>query len=276
MGVFGGGVFGAGVFGASSQLALTEQDVYPTRGLLAATGLAEGNVVTISRRVAGSTVRTVVRGAEGVEMEFDSLVRADAEAPYGVEVTYYLTVDGLDLDTVLHTYTLEGAKVALSDAISGAAAEVVVLSWPEKRRERASSVFAVGGRNIVVAGQRSGFSGSLDIFVETDDSKNNLLDLLNSATSGVLQIRCADGTVYNGFDAYFSVLTDTETRWSEDGSDERRIISLDVVETSPWAPTLDSSTFDYADVATAYTGLTYADLAADFPTYLDVALGDFS
>jgi hypothetical protein len=209
-------------------------------------------------------------------MTSDALVRADAEAPFGVELTYYLTVDGQDLDTVVYTYTLAGGKVALSDAISGDAAEVVILAWPGKRRERASSVFAVAGRNIVVSGQRGGFSGTLDVFTETDDAKLNLLDLLQNATSGVLQIRSDRSLTSEGVDAYFSVLADDENRWSLDGSDERRIVSLDVVETEPWAPTLDSSTFTYADVAAFYTGDTYADLAADFATYLDVALGDFS
>jgi hypothetical protein len=275
MGVFGGGVFGAGIFGGLTSLSLVVQTIYPDRVLLTVTGLVDGQVYSITRRVAGSTERVPVRGASEVVVTSDAAVKVDAEAPYGEELTYTLTVDGVDLESELITLTLSGGHVALSDAISGNAAEVVIYAWPEKRRERASSVFAVGGRNIVVSGQRGGFSGQIDSFVETDDSKNQVLNLLQNATSGIIQIR-RPAPIYDGVDCYVSVQSDAEVRWSADGSDPRRIISLDVVETRPWAPALESSTFTYQDVADFYTGLTYADWSADYATYLDAAVGDYS
>lgn len=274
MGVYGSGIYGQGVYGGTTALSLTVQDTYPDRVLLSATNVVPGQVVTISRRVAGSAVRTAVRGANGVSMSSDTLVKVDAEEPFGIELTYFLTVDGVDLDSEIVTLALD--KVALSDAISGDAAEVVILSWPNKKRERNSSVYSVAGRNIVVAGQRGGFSGTLEIFVETDDAKNNLLDLLDNATSGVIQIRSDRSQTSDGVDCYVAVLVDDEGRWSQDGSDERRVIALDVVETTPWGPTLESSTFTYADVAAHYTGETYADWAADYASYLAAALGDYS
>lgn len=276
MPVFGAGTYGGYGAGYSSvtNLTLVVQNVYPSRVLLTVTELVAGNVVTLTRRVAGSTIRVPVRGADGVEATTDALVRADAEAPYGVLLTYTLTVDGEDLEEETVTLTLAGGKVALSDAISGAAAETVILSWSDKRRERSASVFSVGGRNIVVSGQRGGFSGSIELFVETDDSKHQVLDLLQSATSGIVQIRQAGP--YDGVDAYLAVLADTESRWSQDGSDPRRIIALDVVETERWAPGLESSTFTLQDLADAYTGLTLADLAGDYATLLDLAVADLS
>jgi hypothetical protein len=195
-----------------------------------------------------------------VTVTADTLSKVDDEAPFGVLLTYILTVDGVDVASATTTLTLAGA-------------EVVVLAWPSKRRERNSSVYAVGGRNIVVSGQRGGFSGTIDLFTETDDSKNNVLDLLQNATSGIIQIRQAGP--YDGVDCYVSVLSDDEQRYSQDGSDERRIVSLDVVETGAWAPTLESPGFTLDDIKAAYVGLTYADLAAAYSTLTDIALGSF-
>jgi hypothetical protein len=278
---YGAGLYGAGVYGAESTLTLTElTEAWPSRVRILASGLAEGQVVTVSRTTPSSTVRTIVRGAELVEVDDSNLILNDLEQPYGTLLTYYLTIggelDGVDNDTATITTTLEGGKVALTDAISGDAAEVVVLGWPSKRRERQSSVFAIGGRNIVVSGQRGGWSGTIEVFTETDESKANVLDILDSATSGILQIR-QSGT-YDGVDSYFSVLVDEEQRYSQDGSDERRIISLDSVETTAWASALPSADlFDLDDIATVYFGLTLDDLEDDYPgTLLDIALGDFS
>lgn len=271
---YGSGIYGLGVYGAESALTGTVQDTYPERVLLSATNLVDDQVVSITRRVAGSTIRTPVRGGDEIDGAVATLVRADAEAPMGVELTYTLTIDGVDNDTVVVTLTLPGGRVALSDAISGESAEVTILEWPEKRRSRNSSVYAVGGRNIVVAGQRGGFEGSIELFTETIDNFNNLIELLDTATSGILQLR--QPGPYDGVDCYISVLADTETRWSSDGTDDRRIVSLDVVEVGPWAPGLESSTFTLQDIANTYTGLTLLDLAADFTTLLELAQGDFN
>lgn len=273
---YGAGSYGAGVYGANSQLTLTTQTVYPSRVLVSATNLASGQVVTISRTPAGSTVRTIVRSADEVEMTSDTLVRTDAEQPFGVLLTYRLTIDGVDNDSETITVTLSGGKVALSDAISGEAAEVVVMSWPSKKRERQSTVFAVGGRNIVVSGQRGGWSGTVEVFVENDESKNAVLDLLENATSGVLQIRQSGS--YDGVDAYISVLADDEVRYSQDGSDERRTIALDAVEVNGWAPSLEAPGFTLQDLADAFPSPDdLADINSAYPgTLLDIALADLS
>ena len=274
MGVFGGGVFGAGLFGGGTSLDLIVQDLYPDRVLLTATGLVAGQIYSITRRPAGSTVRTPVRGANNVTAANDAAVVVDAEQPFGVQLTYTLTVDGLDIDSEVVTVTLAGGKVALSDAIAGNASEVVILAWPEKSHDVQSSVFKIAGRNIVVSGQAGGFEGGLELFTETNDARANVVALLKSATSGILQVRQSGG--YDDVDAYVHVRQFIPTRWSQDGSDQRRVIVLDVVETAPWAPGLNSSTFTYQDVADAYTGQSYADLAADYASYLAVAQGDFS
>jgi len=255
-------------------LSLTLLSTWPQSVQVTAGGLTAGQVVTINRTPAGSTTAVTMRGADAVTMTTDTLTKVDAEAPFGTALTYRLIVDGVTTAIAITTLTLTGGKVALTDAISGDAAEVVVLAWPEKKWERASSVFAVGGRNIVVSGQAAGFTGTIDLFTETNDAKHNVFELFQSATSGIVQIR-QDGT-YDGVDAYISALSFSEQRYSQDGSDERRILSLDVVETGAWAPTLESPGFTLDDIKAAYVGMTYTDLAAAYGTLLDLALGDFS
>jgi hypothetical protein len=202
------------------------------------------------------------------------LLTIDNEAPFGVPLTYSLTVDGVVTSTATVTLTLVGGKVALTDAISGESAEVVVLAWPERTWTRNSTVFAVNGRNVVVTGQNSGFTGTIELFTETNDSRNSVLDLLSNATSGIVQIR-QDGS-YDGVDAYISPLSVVDRRWSQDGSDERRIISVDVVQTGAWGSTLAASAFDLGDIADFYTGETLADFAGDYATLLAAALGSYS
>jgi len=274
MGVFGTGIYGAGVYGGATTLTVVVQDTYPDRLLLTVAGLVDGNTYSITRRVAGSTVRVPVRGADNLPMTSDAAVFVDAEEPFGVELTYTLTIDGTDAESELVTVTLAGGKVALSDAIAGNAAEVVILAWPDKSYEVPGSVFKVPGRNIVVSGQAGGWEGGLELFTETNDARANVIDLIGSATSGILQLRQAGG--YEDVDAYVWVRKFAVVRWSQDGSDPRRVLALDVVEVEPWAPGLASSTFTWADVAAAYTGQTWADLADDFDTWLEVAQGDFS
>lgn len=260
-------------------LAVVVQDVYPPRAQVVATGLLSmgSTWATLYREVGG--VRRPVRNATAVALNGqDSLVRVDAELPFGMPVRYVLVVDSTvgttELRGDLITVPLPGGKVVLSDAISGDSAEVIVTAWPDKTRSRNSSVFQVGGRNIVVAGQRGGFSSSVELYTETTTAAESLSDLLDGATAGVVQLRQPGG--YDRTDCYISVLADTESRWSADGSDQRRLWSLDVVEVGPWADSLVAAEYTLQNVADAYTVGTLADLAANFPTLLDLAMGDFS
>jgi len=254
-------------------LSLTVQGTYPNRVLVVVTGLDVGRLVSITRTPAGSTTRTTIRGANGITTTTDTLVLADAEAPFGVLLTYTLIIDQVDYATA--TVTLSLTKAVLTDAISGDAAEVVVLAWPEKRTDRTASVFPVGGRNVVVSGQVGGFTATIDLFVETDDSKNNVLALLRDATSGVVQLRSDQSLTSDGFDCYIVAMSWSEQRYSQDGTDERRIISMDATETTPWGGTLESATFNLGDIALAYLGRTLQDIASDYATLLDIALGSF-
>lgn len=250
-----------------------EQDTWPPRVLVTVTGLTVGDSVAVYRVVGGG--RVLVRAASADAVTDTSFLRTDAELPFGVPVSYLAVVNGgTDYETSPTTYALPGGKVAISDAINGIAAEVVVLAWEEKSYSRRASVFKVGGRNVVVSGDLGMFEGDIELFTSTESARDNLTTVLRDATEGVVQVRQPGG--YAGVDSYLSVLDVTERRWSQDGSDERRVVALQVAEVEGWAPALEARGFTYADLEAAYTGLTYADLEADYAAYLALAQADLS
>ena len=269
----------SGVTFVTPSVSATVQDVYPPRVLVVGTDLEADDSVTYFRVVAGE--RTVVRAAEDVVPGDTALVRTDAELPFGRQLSYAMVLnDDEEYSTDAFTVELPGGKVALSDAISGAAAEVVIMSWPEKRYERPRTQFVVGGRNVVVKGLMPGFTGQVEVYTQAEASADNVRELLAEATEGVIQLRHAGDHPtkgsYGQVDAYLDVSAFTEVRWSQDGTDAKRRFVLDVVEVEPWAANVEAAGFTYADLEAAYEGLTYSDLAGDFATYLDLALGDFS
>lgn len=279
MGVYGQGVYGSGIYDGDTDLSLTVQtSVWPARVLLTVNRNVEGTTVTIQRRAAGEAVSTPVRGGDSiVTTDSDVIILTDHEAPYGIALTYELVVNGLVLDTELVTLTLDGGKVAISDAITSRAAEVVVLSWPDKAYGRDSTTFRINGRKIVVLGDLDQPESDLDLYTETTDQLNNVLLLIEQATEGTIQIRQPGG--YDDVDAYLAVLAVDVKRWSQDGSDERRIVGLSVAETDGWAPGLVAGGFTFADVGAAFSpGDDFADFAAMFAgqTFLAPAVADWA
>src|SRR5512139_2416052 len=165
-------------------LTATVQDVYPPRVLLACTGLTVGDIVTLWRSTGG--VRTAVRAAAEVTVSDTSLVRVDAELPFGTAVTYIADVNGADTTSVgPTTYTLTGGKVALSDAITGQSAEVAILAWDAKTTTPKTSVFKPGGRNVVVSGDFGQYEADIELYVDATSSSSNVRTLLTGATQGV-------------------------------------------------------------------------------------------
>lgn len=255
----------------AATLTVTEQVVYPTRVLISVTDLTLGDAVELYRVVSG--VRTAVRAATSAAVTDPSFLRVDAELPFGIPVSYVAVVNGVEYASAAVTYTLAGGKVALSDAVAGLSAEVVILAWPGKDYEPRSTTFRVGGRNLVVSGSRGMYAGTIELYIATTSSLANLYALLDGATEAIVQMRQPGG--YDGVDSYVVVTAPRERRFSQDGSDPRRIVALDVVEVETWADTLAAASFTYADLDAAYTGLTYANLALDYATYLALAQASF-
>lgn len=249
----------------------TVQDSYPPRVVVAATGLTVGDFAELSRVVGG--VRTPLRGGTDASVSDTSFVCIDAELPFGVPVTYHADVNDAGYDSATATYTLTGGKVALSDALSGLSAEVVILAWTERGYSPQSTTFKVGRRNVVVSSDLGQFEATIEFFTETTSSRDNLWNLLRTATEGVIQMRQPGG--YDGVDSYIVVTDAREQRWSQDGTDQRRRHVLQVAEVEPWASVLEPQGYTLGDLADAYAGQTLADLAMDYPTLLALAQGDF-
>jgi len=255
-------------------LTVTEQDSWPPRMLAAATGLSGAGFLTIDRIVAGQ--RTPVRGANDIVMTGDpSFVVVDAELPFGVPVSYELVENGTAAPVQgPYTLTLPGGKVALTDAITGQASEVVILAVGDRAREAPSSVFNIDAKNRIVSGPVGQYRTTVDYFTETTSAADALANLLATCTQGIIQQRQPGG--YDGVDDYLGVFGASDRRWSQDGSDQRRIWSVQVAQCDGWGANLEARGYTYQDVADVYTGLTYADLAGDYATYLLLAQGDFS
>jgi hypothetical protein len=257
-------------------VSVVPQDTYPPRVLVSVTGL-DGEVIFVYRVVAG--VRTEIRGGFGVAAD-PAFLALDAELPFGVPVHYVVTVNGTEYSTVSATYDLpdgpQQSKPAFSDAITGQAAEAIIMSWPDKDYGRDSAVLRLAsGANAVVQGPVGQFTSTLTLVTETLSSRNNLETLLHNATGGTIQVR--QGGAYSGVDCYLNVLSFKLSRFSQDGTDERRIFVMEVAEVERWAYGLLTRGYTYADLDALYpAGTTYADLAADYATYLDLAVADLS
>lgn len=259
----------------------TVQDVWPPRVLLSVTGLKAYGVTQLDLYRVQAGARSPVRG--GLDLVIpsgeDAAVRTDAEVPFGVPISYLavVTIGGAEFEVPgnVITVTLPGGKVALSDAITGRASELVISAWPEQATDRQQTVFVVGGRSVVVGSGRGPTTGVVDFVVETDSARQQLVDLLDSATAGVLQLRQAGG--YGGIDCYLAPTKDTFRRWSQDGSDQRRILALEHVVTEAWPDVYTAAGYTLADIAAVYPSPpeTLATLSADFASLLAIALATF-
>jgi hypothetical protein len=256
----------------AASISVLTQDVYPPRVLVSVTDLTLGDAVALYRQVSG--VRTLVQAGAVDAVTDPSFLRIDAQLPFGVPVSYVADVNGVEYSTAPVTYTLPGGSVVISDAIGGLAAEVRIGAWPEKAHDLAATVFRPGGRNVIVSGDFGQWEGDLEFYTETTAAAEQLRLVLAAATQGVVQMRQPGG--YDGVDSYYAITSYRERRYSQDGSDQKRLHVVHAAEVDGWAPALAAGGFTYADLAAAYTGLTYANLAADYATYLALAQGDFS
>jgi hypothetical protein len=256
-------------------LTVTLQNVWPPRHLLTVAGLT--NEFFTLWRVSGGT-RVAVRGAyEKYIWPATAFVVVDAEFPFGTPFTYEL-IDGagnLEDTDGPHTVTLPGGNVAVTDALNGLAAEVQVGAVDDLARDGQGAVYNVDGFNRVVAPPIGQPQTVIEYFTATLTARNNLREVLANATQGIYQQR-SPSPAYDG-DAYYAVVGSRERRFSQDGTDERRITAVTVAEVTGWSQSIEARGYTYQDVADAYapTG-TYADVAGDYATYLELAQGDFS
>jgi hypothetical protein len=247
--------------------------VWPPRKLITVTGLTAPSYITVNRIVGGA--RTPLRGATNELIGSSSTVLVDAELPFGLPVTYELIEDSdPPVTDGPATTTLPGGNVALTDATTALASEVVILAHDDLVHDAEATVFQVDGRNYVVSDKIAAPTGTWEFYTETTTAHDDLMTLLRECTSGVMQMRQPGG--YAGVDGYYAPLTVSVRRFSQDGSDQRRITAVRMAETTAWHGMLVARGFTLQDVADAYAGLTLADYAADYATLLLAAQGDYS
>jgi hypothetical protein len=257
----------------AAAISVSEQPSWPARVLVSVTGLTIGDSIAVYREVGGE--RTLLRAGTRAPVTDPSFLVLDTELPFAVPVTYVAIVNGAIVYTsVTDTYDLVGGKVAVTDAITGLAAEAIIQEWTSKTYERESSRFRIGARNVVVSGALGQYTSQLTIYTETTSSAETLMEVLRDATGGTVQIRQPGG--YDDVDSYVVVTRAEPTRYDVgDGTDERRLFILDVVETDPWSYQLAATGYTLQDIADAYTGLTLTDLAGDYATLLQISQATF-
>lgn len=245
---------------------------WPPRVLLTAAALGNG-FFTINRIVGG--VRTPVRGAEDTYVwPTTTYVVVDAELPFGVPVSYEVVFMGAIEDTDgPATVTLPGGNVALTDAITGLSAEVQIGAVDELSRDAGAAVYVTDGENRVIAGPLPGHETTVEYLCLNLTARDGLLQLLANTTNGIYLQR-GPALTYDA-DAYYGVLSVRERRFSQDGTDPRRIVAVSVAQVTGWPTGLEARGYTLQDLADAYTGLTLADVDADFATLLAVAQAEF-
>lgn len=252
----------------AAAITATYQSDYPGRVLVEMTGLVIGDEVQLYRVVAGE--RTPVRAGYAAAVTDTSFLRIDAEQPYGIPVSYVGVVNGsAEYTTSPATYTLVGGKVVLSDAITGLAVEATIMGWDQSDYDRPSSVFKVGGRNVVVSGDLGQFEADIELYFEVVSSSQDFRSLLDAATEGVVQVRQPGG--YDDVDCYIAVTAASRKRFSQDGTDPRRRWVLHAVEVDGWATTLEAAGATLQDIADFYLTGTLTNLNADYATLLAIA-----
>lgn len=254
------------------------QAATPPRVTVALTDL-DHSTVTLYRVIGGT--RVVLRGALEVDVtdEF-ALVRVDGEQPFGVAVRYLAVLtdaDGAQTELVSDPVTTTIRDAVISDAIRGVGVRVQIRSWDEKTHGRDSAEFAVGRRIVVVSGPRQAYRSEIEVYTLTDADRVALADLLDHATTGIIQLR-QDGRL-GDIDAHLAIVGDSVSRVPGLAPHKpRRLWSLQAVESEAWPDQLEASGYTLADIDAHYDpDGTLAELASDYSpgSLLDVALADW-
>ncbi|MET7479529.1 hypothetical protein ABZT17_34920 [Streptomyces sp. NPDC005648] len=258
---------------ASSDINATAQSVFPPRNLVSATGLTGDDIVTATLYRQVGTDLTAVRAASGIDVTGQSsLLRVDAEQPFGVSLNYVaiLTdVNGTQWTVFSGPITSTVTSDVISDAIRGVGAAVFIEEWADKKRTRDATQFNVGGRIIVVGKKRSAPQATVTVSTDTDDAGDDLQDVLDNATEGTIMIR--KQVTLSGVDGHLALLDDDERRtWTI----PFRMWDLDTVEVEAWPDVLEAAGFTLQDIADNFS--TLQDIANFFTTnLLAIALYDF-
>lgn len=222
--------------------------------------------------------RAVVRGFLDYVPTADGFVAFDNEAPLERPVFYTLATTRSDGTVVEQTTAapimLSAAYPVVSEPVSGDGVDLsAIVTWPDLEREGRATVIDVVDRPdpIVVSSGLSSPSSAPVLRVDTIVARRALRTLLESAQ--VLQIRDPHPDVE---DAYVAVGKVTERRLTNDPTDPRRAVLLEVRHVSAPAIGIASGGDTLDELNDAIPG-TLNDIAAAFPgTLLDIAAADLA
>lgn len=247
------------------------QATTPPRVVVTVTGLTAGTPFTLSRVV--DEVAAPLRGYAPATPAGTVAVAADSELPFDRLATYRVEQAAASAESAPPVYIAADAPW-LSDPITGRAARVTVVDWPELTRPSRSSIIAVAGRAapVVVSRVRGTPSGDrITLRTGTADELAAVRAVL--ATGAPLLLRVPAAAVEGAWIAVGDVV---ERRVGDTGDDWRRWIALEDVtivdpvdETIPAAgDTLDDLTAavpgTLADIAAQWSAGTLADIAATY------------
>ena len=253
---------------------------FPPRVNITVSELQDEHADTLTiYRVVGSE-RTALRGAVDVPSGGDdTFVVTDAEEPFNITFTYTVVITDVNGDvteissTSVTITSVDPDSVILSDATTGFAAPVMIVSWRVKQYQRDATVHNVGDRAVVVMhGRRKAPLSTLVVQTITATDAQLLADLLDNASLGIIQVRQAN--TFDDVDVYVAVLNSAKERTFGLLGYTERTHPLDVVEVEPWPVEIEARGFTYADWGLAFP--RYIDAMNAYATYLAALQADLS
>lgn len=269
---------------ATAVMTATVQSAFPPRVLVVVSGMLNEDIISIDVQRSALDTLTDLRTAVGVDVTGkDAFVRTDGEQPFGVPVSYAAVLHDVEGDGWIITsnsVTTDVAHEVVSDAVLGVGVGVQIRDWRERKYERESSTFNVAGRLVVVSGPNPGATSDLILFTESTADRNAMLDLLNRATNGIIQIRTEATTICEpdeGFDQHAQIdsyLAVIETVLERAGRfrHPQRDWQLSVAEVGAWPSNLEARGWTYADIDGFYDGSSYAAVDTSFTAQTYLAL----
>ena len=248
-----------------STITATIQDDTPPWVLLdiTLTDAATTSAWSVTRTVTSTGTAVMIVDESSAATESQTL--EDHECPFGVAVTYTLAVtysDGTASESVVSdAVTITGtAGCWLSDPYGAVTAvmQVTLQAWDSRTRAARRSVLPVIGRAdpVVISDLHLWGSGTWVLATLTDAATATLTSILTG--SGVVLLRTQPASSIPT--CYASTGDITETRYDTgSGSDQRRLISVDVQEINAIPATARPLQANLAGLATL--GDTLADLA---------------
>jgi hypothetical protein len=197
----------------------------------------------------------------------------DELAPLGVPITYRLTItylDGSGAIVTSNTVMIVGtAGCYLTNPATGATLRVTLARWPDRARAPRRALLQVLGRPdpVALSDVHATPAGKWTLYTATDIETSALVTLLIGLGATVV-LRTQPGSSIPACTA--SIGQVTETRYSDQGGDQRRWIDVEIQEIEPLPATalpLAATLGGLADL-----GATLADLNALRATLLQLSM----